>query len=94
MRPDRVLMQELRDGATFAYLRGVVGGHPGCITTLHAGSAKGAFDALRIMMRQNPAGAALADADIRMLLEDQVDVSVHCERKDNVFRIADIWIKA
>lgn len=93
MRPDRVLMQELRDGATFAYLRGVVAGHPGCITTLHAGSAKGAFDALRIMMRQHPAGAALADADIRMLLEDQVDVSIHCERKDNMFRIADIWTK-
>ena len=61
---DRVLMQELRDGATFAYLRGVVAGHPGCITTLHAGSAKGAFDALRLMIRQHHAGATLGDADV------------------------------
>ena len=94
MRPDRVLMQELRDGATFAYLRGVVAGHPGCITTLHAGSAKGAFDALRLMMRQHSAGAALADGDIRMLLEEQIDISIQCERRDNVFRIADIWLKS
>jgi hypothetical protein len=37
---DRVLMQELRDGATFAYLRGVVASHPGCIT-LHAVAREG-----------------------------------------------------
>ena len=89
MRPDRVLMQELRDGATFAYLRGVVAGHPGCITTLHAGSARGAFDALRLMIRQHPAGATLADADVQSLLRMLVDVVVCCERKGNEFRVVD-----
>ena len=89
MRPDRVLMQELRDGATFAYLRGVVAGHPGCITTLHAGSARGAFDALRLMIRQHPAGATLGDADVQKLLTMLVDIVVYCERKGNVFRVVD-----
>jgi type IV secretion system protein VirB11 len=84
-----VLMQELRDGATFAYLRGVVAGHPGCITTLHAGSAKGAFDALRLMIRQHHAGATLGDADVRNLLSMLVDIVVYCERKGNVFRVVD-----
>ncbi|HET7881601.1 MAG TPA: P-type DNA transfer ATPase VirB11 [Acetobacteraceae bacterium] len=91
MRPDRVLMQELRDGATFAYLRGVVAGHPGCITTLHAGSACGAFDALRLMIRQHPAGATLADADVQNLLRMLVDIVVYCERRGNEFRVADIY---
>jgi len=91
MRPDRVLMQELRDGATFAYLRGVVAGHPGCITTLHAGSAKGAFDALRLMIRQHPAGSTLVDADVQSLLAMLVDIVVYCERKGSDFRVADIY---
>ena len=38
MRPDRILLQELRDGAAFFYLRNVNTGHPGSITTVHADS--------------------------------------------------------
>jgi type IV secretion system protein VirB11 len=93
MRPDRVLMQELRDGAAFAYLRGVVAGHPGSITTLHAQSAAGAFDALRLMVRQHPAGATLADADVRALLSQMVDIVVHCERHGNAFGVSEVWWK-
>ena len=93
MRPDRVLMQELRDGAAFSYLRGVAGGHPGCITTLHARSAKGAFDALRLMVRQHPAGATLPDTDVRDLLNMHVDIVVYCERRNNVFRVSDVYRK-
>ena len=93
MRPDRVLMQELRDGAAFAYLRGVVAGHPGSITTLHAQSAAGAFDALRLMVRQHPAGATLADADVQSLLSHMIDVVVHCERRGTVFSVSELWWK-
>jgi type IV secretion system protein VirB11 len=88
-----VLMQELRDGAAFAYLRGVVAGHPGSITTCHAGSALGAFDALRLMVRQHPAGATLADADVRELLIGMIDVVVHCERHGNAFSVTDVYWK-
>jgi type IV secretion system protein VirB11 len=90
MRPDRVLMQELRDGAAFSYLRGIAAGHPGCITTLHAGSARGAFDALRLMVRQNPSGATLESADVDKLLSQLVDVVIHCARQDNQFRVTEI----
>lgn len=93
MRPDRVLMQELRDGAAFAYLRGVVAGHPGSITTLHAQSAAGAFDALRLMVRQHPAGATLGDADVRLLLSQMIDIVVHCERRGNAFSVSELWWK-
>jgi type IV secretion system protein VirB11 len=93
MRPDRVLMQELRDGAAFAYLRGVVAGHPGSITTLHAQSAAGAFDALRLMVRQHPAGATLADADVQSLLSQMIDVVVHCERLGTAFSVSELWWK-
>jgi len=90
MRPDRVLMQELRDGAAFTYLRAVVAGHPGSITTCHAETAAGAFDALRLMVRQHPAGATLGDADVRALLRQMVHVVVHCGRDGNRFHVTDI----
>jgi type IV secretion system protein VirB11 len=89
MRPDRVLMQELRDGAAFSYIRGILAGHPGSITTCHAANALGAFDALRLMIRQNPAGATLPDADVRTLLTQQIDVVVHCRRSGNQFSVTE-----
>jgi type IV secretion system protein VirB11 len=91
MRPDRVLMQELTDGATFAYLRSVVAGHPGCITTLHSNDADGAFDALRLMVRQHQDGKTMPDADVRDLLYMHVGIVVHCTRKENVFKISGVY---
>src|SRR3546814_661360 len=43
MRPDRVLLQELRDGTAFYYIRNINSGHPGSITTVHADSPELAF---------------------------------------------------
>lgn len=91
MRPDRVLMQELRDGAAFTFVRSVAAGHPGSITTCHAGSAAGAFDALRLMVKQHEAGRYLADADVRTLLLGLVDVVVHCRRAGGRFGIEEVW---
>lgn len=89
-RPDRVLMQELRDGAAFVFLRSVVAGHPGAITTCHADSAAGAFDALRLMVRQHPAGATLADKDVLALLHSMIDVVIHCEREGARFWVSEV----
>jgi type IV secretion system protein VirB11 len=87
MRPDRVLMGELRDGAAWTYLRGIVAGHPGCITTLHANSAEGAFNALRLMMRQHPEGKTMPDDVIEGMLREQIDIVVHLRRSPTTKRI-------
>jgi type IV secretion system protein VirB11 len=91
MRPDRVLMQELRDGAAFTFIRSIAAGHPGSITTCHAGSAAGAFDALRLMVKQHDAGKHLADADVRTLLHQLVDVVAHCRRDYRGFAIEEVY---
>jgi type IV secretion system protein VirB11 len=93
MRPDRVLMQELTDGAAFAYLRSVAAGHPGCITTLHARSAEGAFDALRLMVREHDAGKTLPDSDVQALLHMHIDLIVYCKREKNVFSTPEVYRK-
>lgn len=91
MRPDRVLMQELRDGAAFTFIRSIAAGHPGSITTCHAGSAAGAFDALRLMVKQHEAGKHLADADVRLLLRQLVHVVAHCRRDHRGFAIEEVY---
>jgi type IV secretion system protein VirB11 len=46
MRPDRILIGELRNENTFLFLRACNTGHEGTISTIHANTPKGAIDAL------------------------------------------------
>ena len=91
MRPDRILLQELRDGTAFYYLRNVNSGHPGSITTLHADSADLAFEQLTLLVKESEGGRDLARNDIRSLLHLLVDVVVQMKRRDGRFRITEVW---
>lgn len=91
MRPDRILLQELRDGTAFYYLRNVNSGHPGSITTVHADSASLAFEQLTLLVKESEGGSDLARDDIRSLLRLLVDVVVQCKKHDGQFMITEIW---
>lgn len=90
MRPDRILLQELRDGTAFYYLRNVNSGHPGSITTVHADSARLAFEQLTLLVKESAEGRELAREDIRRLLHLTVDVVVQMSRRDGRYRITEI----
>ena len=62
MRPDRILLAELRAEEAFDYLRNVNSGHPGSITSVHAASAELAFEQLVLLVKQSPGGRGLARA--------------------------------
>lgn len=81
MKPDRIMLAELRDDETYFYLRNVGSGHPGSITTIHANSAAAAVEQLMLMVRQSSAGAGLTREDIRGLVFNLVDVIIQMERK-------------
>src|SRR3546814_15164183 len=85
MRPDRILLQELRDGTAFFYLRNVTPGHPGSITTVHAGSATGAFEPLTLLVKESEGGRDLARADIRRLLPLLAAVVVQTPNRARTF---------
>ena len=80
MRPDRILLQELRDGTAFFYLRNVNSGHPGSITTVHANTAEGALEQLTLLVKESPGGADLHRSDIRGMLTALVDIVVQMQR--------------
>jgi type IV secretion system protein VirB11 len=91
MRPDRILLQELRDGTAFFYLRNVNSGHPGSITTVHAGSAAGAFEQLTLLVKESEGGRDLARDDIRGLLRMLIDVVVQTRRHGGRFEVEEVY---
>jgi len=52
LRPDRILLGELRGKEAFTYLRTINSGHPGSITTIHSDSPQLAFEQLALMVMQ------------------------------------------
>jgi len=93
MRPDRILLQELRDGTAFFYLRNVNSGHPGSITTVHSDSAALAFEQLTLLVKESEGGRDLGRADIRSLLGLLVDVVVQTKKVDGRFRVTEIYFE-
>lgn len=93
MRPDRILLQELRDGTAFYYIRNVNSGHPGSITTVHADSADLAFEQLTLLVKESEGGRDLERADIRGLLKASIDIIVQCKRVDGRFRVTEIYFE-
>ncbi|MGK9203146.1 P-type DNA transfer ATPase VirB11 [Sinorhizobium meliloti] len=91
MRPDRILLQELRDGTAFYYVRNVNSGHPGSITTVHSDCAALAFEQLTLLVKESEGGRDLDRDDIQKLLKVAVDIIVQCKRIDGRFRVTEIY---
>jgi len=80
MKPDRILLAELRGSEAYYYLRNVASGHPGSITTIHSDSARMAFVSLRLLVKETP-HIALETDDINMLLYTLIDVVVQMKHR-------------
>jgi len=91
MKPDRILLAELRAEEAFDYLRNVNSGHPGSITSVHAASAELAFEQLVLLIKQNPGGRELARADIKSLLYLLIDVVIQFGVDRHERFIKEIW---
>jgi type IV secretion system protein VirB11 len=91
MKPDRILLAELRAEEAFDYLRNVNSGHPGSITSVHAASAELAFEQLVLLVKQNPGGRELARADIKSLLYLLIDVVIQFAVQRYERFIKEIW---
>jgi type IV secretion system protein VirB11 len=91
MKPDRILLAELRAEEAFDYLRNVNSGHPGSITSVHATSAELAFEQLVLLVKQSHGGRDLARGDIKSLLYLLVDVVIQCGMERHERFIRQIW---
>lgn len=88
LRPDRILMGELRGREAFSFLRAVNTGHPGSITTVHADTTRGALDQIALMTLQ--AGLNIGWSEIQAYVSQVVDIVVQLSRRDGKRRVTDI----
>jgi len=84
LRPDRLIMGELRGAEAFTFLRASQSGHPGSITTVHADTPEGAIDQLSLMVLQ--ANLGMTRNDIKTYVESMVDIIVQLERNNEGLR--------
>jgi type IV secretion system protein VirB11 len=77
MKPDRIILAEIRGDESFYYIRNCASGHPGSITSCHAGSTSQTWDQMALMVKASPEGSGLAFGEIKRLLMLTIDVVVH-----------------
>jgi type IV secretion system protein VirB11 len=77
MKPDRIILAELRGDEAFYFIRNCASGHPGSITSCHAGSTSQTWDQLALMVKASNEGSGLEFAVIKRLLMLTIDVVVH-----------------
>jgi type IV secretion system protein VirB11 len=93
LRPERIIVGELRGSEAFSFLRAINTGHPGSISTLHADTPKMAIEQLKMMVMQ--AGLGMSPAEITSYIKNVVDVVVQLKRGGKGRRyISEIYFKA
>jgi pilus assembly protein CpaF len=78
LRPDRIVLGEIRDGAALELIQAMTSGHAGCLSTLHASHPRDALARLETM-------ALMADVDLPLIalrsqISSAVDIIVQVER--------------
>ena len=92
LRPDRIIVGELRGTEAFSFLRAINTGHPGSISTLHADTPKMAIEQLKLMVMQ--AGLGMPPDQIKEYILNVVDIVVQLKRGANGKRyISEIYFK-
>ena len=78
LRPDRIIVGELRGSEAFSFLRAINTGHPGSISTLHADTPEMAKEQLKLMVLQ--AGLGLPPEQIADYIYNVVDIIIQLKR--------------
>lgn len=78
LRPDRVMLGELRGVEAFDFLNAINSGHSGGISTLHANTPDGAIERLAMMVMQ--ADVALSRQEIITYCQSMIDVVIQLHK--------------
>ena len=88
LRPDRIIMGEIRGVEALSFLRAVNTGHPGSITTIHASSPDGAIEQLALIAAQ--AGTDLGREELKAYMRSVLDIVIQLGRADGQRLVSDI----
>ena len=92
LRPDRLMLGELRGKEAFSFMRAVNTGHPGSISTLHADTPELAIEQLILMIMQ--AGLGISREQIKSYVENVINVIIQLKRGARGMRyVSEIYFK-
>jgi pilus assembly protein CpaF len=78
MRPDRIIVGEVRGGEVFDMLQAMSTGHDGSIATVHANTPRDAIQRLEMMMLLS--GASIPQRAMRQQIASALNIIVHVSR--------------
>ncbi|MBV0899616.1 MAG: P-type DNA transfer ATPase VirB11 [Wolbachia endosymbiont of Fragariocoptes setiger] len=78
LRPDRIIVGELRGAEAFSFLRAINTGHPGSISTLHADSPEMALEQIKLMVMQ--ANLGIPPDQIVPYIRNVIDIVIQLKR--------------
>lgn len=81
MKPDRILLAELRGAEAWDYMDSLNTGHPGSLSSIHCNSAMDAFNRLTSLIKQNPAGMNLSPEYIQQMCFETIDIVLYYQRR-------------
>ena len=92
LRPDRIIVGELRGAEAFSFLRAINTGHPGSISTLHADAPAMALEQLKLMVMQ--AGLGMPPEEVKKYILAVVDIVVQLKRGEGGKRyVSEVYFK-
>ena len=81
MRPDRIIVGEVRSGEAFDMLQAMNTGHDGSMTTVHANTARDALRRVEQMIGM--AGIEISPRSVRQQIASAIEVVIQAERMDD-----------
>ncbi len=89
MRPDRIIVGEVRGGEAFDMLQAMNTGHDGSMSTIHANSTRDALSRIENMVQMS--NVALPSRAIRMQIAGAIDLIIQVARqRDGVRRVVQV----
>ena len=88
LRPDRIIVGEVRGGEAFDLLQALNTGHSGSLSTIHANAADQALTRFASCVLQG--GVDLPYTAVRRLVAECVDLVVHLERRRGVRSVTQV----
>ncbi|MDP2182360.1 MAG: P-type DNA transfer ATPase VirB11 [Actinomycetota bacterium] len=92
LRPDRVILGELRGLEAYTFLRAVNTGHPGSMTTVHADSPERAIEQIALLVLQG--GTTLRREDVIHYIRSTIDVFVQLSRTAGRRSVSEVALRA
>lgn len=80
LRPDRIVVGEVRGGEALTLLKSWNTGHPGGIATIHANSAEGGLIRLAQLIYEAPEARNLSETAIATMIKEAVNMVLFIER--------------